>query len=50
MVEFIFRVLFPYKETLFDEGIVLRLDIIVNIVFWERRLWEKEEEITTSLL
>ena len=39
---------FPYKETLCYEGNVLRLCIMASILFWERTLWEKEEEVTVG--
>ena len=36
---------FSLEGNLCYEGNVLRLRIKASIVFWERRLWEKEEEV-----
>ena len=41
---------FTLEENPLYEGIVLWLCIIMNIVFWERRLREKEEEVIASVL
>ena len=41
---------FSLEENLFYEGNVLQLWTIVNIVLWERILWDKEEEVATGVL